>query len=93
MYLGDVVVFGKTVSESISRLQEVLTRFRGAGLKLKPSKCNRFQTKVHYLGHVVSAGGVQRSNRGLAYASYQDPSVVFWGWYNNKGALGKGFLV
>ena len=59
VYLDDVIVFGKTVSESISRLQEVLTRFRGAGLKLKPSKCNLFQTKVHYLGHVVSAEGIQ----------------------------------
>ena len=58
VYLDDVIVFGKTVSESISRLAEVLTRFRGAGLKLKPSKCNLFQTKVQYLGHVVSAEGI-----------------------------------
>ena len=59
MYLDDVIVFVKTVSESISRLQKVLTRFRGsgAGLKLKPSS-NLLQTKVHYLGHVVFAKGI-----------------------------------
>lgn len=58
VYLDDVIVFGGTVTESVERLREVLTRFRGAGLKLKPSKCHLFQSKVHYLGHVVSQDGV-----------------------------------
>ncbi len=58
VYLDDVIVFGRTVSENIERLKEVLARFRNAGLKLKPSKCNLFQTKVHYLGHVVSRDGI-----------------------------------
>ena len=30
-----------------------------AGLKLKPKKCFLFQTKVKYLGHVVSQNGVE----------------------------------
>ena len=58
VYLDDVIVFGSTVTESVDRLREVLIRFRGAGLKLKPSKCNLFQTKVHYLGHTVSENGI-----------------------------------
>ena len=73
VYLDDVIVFGKPVSESISRLQEVLTRFRGAGLKLKPSKCNLFQTKVHYLGH-TDRPSENISHCGLPHASYKDPS-------------------
>ena len=59
VYLDDVIVFGRTVKESIDRLREVLIRFRNAGLKLKPSKCNLFQSKVNYLGHVVSSEGIQ----------------------------------
>ena len=31
---------------------------RNVGLKLKPSKCHFAQSKVHYLGHVVSAAGI-----------------------------------
>ena len=58
VYLDDVIVFGRTVKESIDRLREVLTRFRNAGLKLKPSKCHLFQSKVNYLGHVVSSEGI-----------------------------------
>ena len=35
-----------------------LGRLRGAGLKLEPAKCELLQTKVGYLGHVVSQRGV-----------------------------------
>ena len=44
VYLDDVIVFGRTVKESIDRLKEDLTSFRNDGLKLKPSKCNLFQS-------------------------------------------------
>jgi len=58
VYLDDVIVFGKTVAESVGRLEAVLIRFREAGLKLKPSKCQLFREQVAYLGHVVSSEGI-----------------------------------
>ena len=58
VYLDDIITFGSTVPETISRLEEVFQRLREAGLKVKPSKCHLFQREVHYLGHVVSAEGV-----------------------------------
>ena len=58
VYLDDIITFGRTVPETISRLEEVFQRLRDAGLKLKPSKCNLFKREVRYLGHVVSAEGV-----------------------------------
>ena len=30
-----------------------------AGLKLKPSKCEFFRTRISYLGHVVSKDGIE----------------------------------
>ena len=56
VYLDDVIVFG----ECCDRLEEVLQRLEGAGLKIKGSKCQLFQPEVEYLGHVVSAEGVAR---------------------------------
>lgn len=38
---------------------KVLKRIADFGLKLSPSKCKFFQTKVKYLGHVISAQGIQ----------------------------------
>ena len=58
VYLDDVIVFGRTIAESVDRLRAVLDRFRAAGLKLKPSKCHLFQRQVAYLGHVVSPEGI-----------------------------------
>ena len=59
IYLDDVLIFGRTPEEHATRLKLVLERIRKAGLKLKPEKCELFQTEVRFLGHVVSAEGVQ----------------------------------
>ena len=58
VYLDDVIVFGATITECCDRLEEVLTHLEAAGLKVKGTKCQLFQTEVEYLGHVVPAAGV-----------------------------------
>ena len=59
VYLDDIIVFSSTVDRHLEILREVLTRLRSAGLKIKPSKCHMLQTSVHYLGHVISARGIE----------------------------------
>jgi transposase InsO family protein len=58
-YLDDVVVFSKTPEEHITRLNEVFERFQDAGLKLNPGKCGFFLKQTKFLGHIVSANGVE----------------------------------
>ena len=58
VYLDDVIVFRATIGECCDRLEEVLQRLEGVGLKIKGSKCQLFQPEVEYLGHIVSAEGV-----------------------------------
>jgi hypothetical protein len=58
IYLDDVIVFAKTIEEELHRLKIVFDRFRQAGLKLKPKKCELFQSSVLYLGYQVSKDGV-----------------------------------
>ena len=42
----------------MTRLEAVFERLAAAGLKLKPSKCELFQTSLKYLGHIVSEKGI-----------------------------------
>ena len=77
IYLDDIIVFGKTVTEMIERLQVVWSRLRQAGLKLKPSKCHLFQKSVAYLGHIVSADGVATDpSKVQAIAKWPVPKCV-----------------
>ena len=59
VYLDDIVVFGRSFTEKLDRLREVLWRLRQANLKLNPKKCALFRTEVPFLGHIVSAEGVK----------------------------------
>ncbi|XP_078458755.1 uncharacterized protein LOC144723702 [Lampetra planeri] len=58
IYLDDVIVLSRSLSEHWSRLREVFQRLRAAHLKLKPRKCYIAQREVGYLGHRVSEAGV-----------------------------------
>ena len=58
VFLDDVIIFGKTIEETLSHYKEFCTRIRAANLKLKPAKCSLFQTQVSFLGHIVSERGV-----------------------------------
>ena len=59
LYLDDILVCGRNIDEHDSRLREVLKRLSKAGLKLKKSKCLIGVPEVIYLGHKVSASGIQ----------------------------------
>ncbi|KRY45558.1 Retrovirus-related Pol polyprotein from transposon, partial [Trichinella britovi] len=55
VYLDDIIVCNRTPGK-IRRSVFTAARSR---LKIKPTKCQLFQEKVKYLGHIVSRAGVQ----------------------------------
>ena len=57
-YLDDIIVYARTPEELLERLRTILNRLREVGLKVKPSKCALFKKDIEFLGHVVSADGV-----------------------------------
>ena len=59
LYLDDVIVYSKSYQEHLTHLSDVFQVLIQHGLKVKPSKCHLLKPQVHYLGHVVSAEGVQ----------------------------------
>ncbi|XP_036433704.1 uncharacterized protein LOC118812695 [Colossoma macropomum] len=58
VYLDDLIVFGKTLEEHEERLLKVLDRLEEVGLKISLDKCQFCQSKVKYIGHIVSASGI-----------------------------------
>lgn len=59
VFLDDLIVFSASLEEHEARLLTVLQRLREYGLKLSPEKCKFFQSRVRYLGHIVSQEGIE----------------------------------
>jgi len=75
MYLDDVLVYGATIAEVTNRLEVVLSRLQNHGLKLNSNKCHFFQERVLFLGHNVSAKGIECDNSKVqAVIDFPTPS-------------------
>ena len=59
IYLDDIIMYSKTPSENINRLQKLSKKLTDADLKLKPIKCDFFCIRLAYLGHTVCADGIE----------------------------------
>ena len=58
-YLEDILIFSVTYEKHLHHLCSVFEKFQKAGLKIKLSKCQFFKTHLHYLGHRISANGLE----------------------------------
>jgi len=96
-YLDDIIIYGRTPEELLERLRMVLDKLRDAGLKLKPSKCVLFKTEIQYLGHLVSADGVNPiPNKIQALKDWPTPHCIrdvraFFGLASYYRRFVKGF--
>ena len=59
VFIDDVIIFGNTYEEHLNNLRLVMDRIQHANLKLAPKKCSFFKRKVKFVGHIVSAAGVE----------------------------------
>ncbi len=59
VYIDDILVTGPTQEENLRPLDEVLNRLEKAGARLKREKCRFMLPVVEYLGHWISADGLQ----------------------------------
>jgi hypothetical protein len=58
VFIDDILIFSKTEEEHEKHLRLVLEKVRSNKFYTKFSKCEFWLTKVTFLGHVISAGGV-----------------------------------
>ena len=84
VYLDDIIVIPSAFEEHLFPLRVVFERLREAGLKLKPQKCAFLQGKVSFLGHVVSAVGINTDPEKTS-------AILDWLTGDNTSKV-KGFL-
>ena len=97
IYLDDIIVFSDDPKEHLTRLRGVFAKLAKAGLKLKPSKCEFFKTKITYLGHIVSSKGIETDPKKIeAVKNWTIPKTVtyvrsFLGFTNHYRRFIRGY--
>jgi len=62
VYLDDIVIWSDMVEEHIKHTQTILNALREASLYCNPKKCNFFLLELDFLGHHISARGIEANN-------------------------------
>ncbi len=58
VYLDDVIIYGKTLEETLANLILVMAHLREHNLLAKAQKCKLFETSIAFLGPIVSDKGI-----------------------------------
>jgi hypothetical protein len=58
VFIDDILIYSRTMKEHDEHLHLVLQCLREHKLYGKLSKCSFYQSKIHYLGHVISVKGI-----------------------------------
>ena len=76
--------FSKMPEEHNERLRGEFEKLSAAGLRLKPTKCEFFKSRIIYLGHIVSKDGIETEKKKvIAIQEWPIPKTVlkyiaFW---------------
>ena len=64
-YIDDILVTGADDEVHLRNLEEVLTRLRTHGIRVKSSRCSFFQDSVEYFGHKIMSKGLHTTTKKI----------------------------
>lgn len=77
IYVDDVIIYSKTVEDHMRHLDDIFSRLRKVGLKIKAAKCQMFKTSIKYLGFIVGQDGLRINPKKLeAITCFPRPTNV-----------------
>lgn len=77
VFLDDILIYSPTLESHLAHLTVVLEKLREHNLYMKESKCSFAQTKLEYLGHIISAKGVETDpSKTEAMLNWPVPTTV-----------------
>jgi hypothetical protein len=80
-YLDDIIISSRDKQEHLEHLREVFSRLREAGLVINAEKCVFATTAVEFLGHKVSAAGVEPLRSHVqAVLTHPEPTNIILDW-------------
>ena len=65
VYLDDVIIYSNNLNEHKRHIKAMLEKIREANLKLKPLKCQQFQTELKFVGYLVGRNGIRPDLRNV----------------------------
>ena len=65
LYLDDICIFAPTIDDILDQIELVFGRLKQYNLKIKPKKCQFFDTSVLFLGHNLLAKGISANQEKI----------------------------
>ena len=75
--IDDILIYSKNESDHEEHLRMVLQKLRDNQLYAKFTKCDFWLDEVHFLGHIISKGGIAVDpTKVIAIMDWKTPSTV-----------------
>lgn len=58
VYMDDVIIFSATEEEHLDHITQVINAFTAAHMRVSSEKCEFFERKIEFLGHIISEGRI-----------------------------------
>ena len=75
-YFDDIIIYSKEAEEHLHHIKLVLEKIRTARLKIRPDKCDWFQSQIVFLGHTISAKGITTNKHNVKKIKTASHSTV-----------------
>jgi hypothetical protein len=76
VFLDDILVYSPSLELQVVHLRQVLDKLRMHQLYMKCSKCSFAQSKLEYLGHIISEGVATAPEKTAAMLKWPVPTTV-----------------